>query len=586
MKRFLFLICTLFFATNLSAQRIAVLEFDAGAGVSRSDIDGISEIFNTYFRPEGYSVIDRTKVDNVIGEWDFQRSRPSEIKRVRIGKLLNVSNIVVGTINIVYGNQYQVDTRVLNVETGVIVATSGDRFKFEGDYRSVMKGIATRLADQIAIKPQTTQTTTSVQTANKRDKVDVVLGYLKVYPNELGIFPKKPADVIEQINNQHLYDYDTWRIPTDEELALLRANNYLGSGVYMSTSTSKVSGIVLLVTDAKETYTQRIEREAKEQAARIEAERMAAEERARLDAQKEADRIAAEKIAAEKAQAKAEEKARIAAQKEADRIAFLKSVEEENARYEAERKAALEARAKEKARIAAQKEAADKAAAEEKARLAAERTIKIENRRKAYAEQQKRFGSIIDFLIIDLPGDSPKMGFTYTAGYHFNNKIYLGGGAGLNFTLDTWRSKLSYSAIQKYKNEGCQWPGEYMYEELEQKDPLAPCLCSVPIFAYFKANFINRRCSPFFALAAGGYISGNQSLVLDNGYLEYNTSRAFINPQIGVNFRTTIRTSIYFAVGVNLYTVTYCKTLTPDPSTTQLGKRLTANFNAHIGFAF
>ena len=72
--------CALIFATNLSAQRIAVLEFDAGAGVSRSDIDGISEIFNTYFRPEGYSVIDRTKVNNVIGEWNFQRSRPSEIK--------------------------------------------------------------------------------------------------------------------------------------------------------------------------------------------------------------------------------------------------------------------------------------------------------------------------------------------------------------------------------------------------------------------------------------------------------------------------------------------------------------------------
>ena len=340
MKKFLFLICALIFATNLSAQRIAVLEFDAGAGVSRSDIDGISEIFNTYFRPEGYSVIDRTKVNNVIGEWDFQRSRPSETKRVRIGKLLNVSNIVVGTINIVYGNQYQVDTRVLNVETGVIVATSGDRFKFEGDYRSVMKGIATRLADQIAIKPQTTQATSSEQTANKRDKVDVVLGYLKVYPNELGIFPKKPTDVIEQINNQHLYDYDTWRIPTDEELALLRANNYSGSGVYMSTSTSRVSGIVLLVTDAKETYTQRIEREAKEQAARIAAE--------------------AEKEAADKAAA--EEKARLAAEKEAAReaarIAFEKELAENFAKLEvaaAERKAL---KAEEKARRAAEKKAA------------------------------------------------------------------------------------------------------------------------------------------------------------------------------------------------------------------------------------
>ena len=347
--------------------------------MSRSDIDGISEIFNTYFRPEGYSVIDRTKVNNVIGEWNFQRSRPSEIKRVRIGKLLNVSNIVVGTINIVYGNQYQVDTRVLNVETGVIVATSGDRFKFEGDYRSVMKGIATRLADQIAIKPQTTQTTTSVQTANKRDKVDVVLGYLKVYPNELGIFPKKPTDVIEQINNQHLYDYDTWRIPTDEELALLRANNYLGSGVYMSTSTSRVSGIVLLVTDAKETYTQRIEREAKEQAARIEAERIAAEEKARIAAQKEADRIAAEKAAAE-----------------------------------------------EKARLAAEKEAADKAAAEEKARLAAERK---DERLAAKNNPNRPKLTMMGEAGFAIGGTLTLTG-TYTIGATLKDRVFIGGGIG------------------------------------------------------------------------------------------------------------------------------------------------------------
>ena len=484
MRRFLFLICTLFFATNLSAQRIAVLEFDAGVGVSRSDIDGISEIFSTYFRPEGYSVIDRTKVNNVIGEWDFQRSRPSEIKRVRIGKLLNVSNIVVGTINIVYGNQYQVDTRVLNVETGVIVATSGDRFKFEGDYRSVMKGIATRLADQIAIKPQTTQTTTSVQTANKRDKVDVVLGYLKVYPNELGIFPKKPTDVIEQINNQHLYDYDTWRIPTDEELALLRANNYLDSGVYMSTSTSKVSGIVLLVTDAKETYTQRIEREAKEQAARLEAERIAAAER---------ERLAAEKAAADKAAA--EEKVRLAAEKEAARLA------------------------------------AEKAAAEEKARLAAEKEI----RRRPYTEQQKGFGSMVEvYYTPSYLDDGGHIGLSYVAGYRFNNKIFLGAGVGANINID---NGIEY--LDRY------W--DCCHLNLNK--------LSIPIYAYTRFNFINRRLSPFFALAIGANVSGKQTLVVDdNTNLKYNTSAFFVNPQLGINFRTTTQTSIHFTVGYYGYT--------------------------------
>ena len=563
MKRFLFLICTLFFATNLSAQRIAVLEFDAGAGVSRSDIDGISEIFNTYFRPEGYSVIDRTKVNNVIGEWNFQRSRPSEIKRVRIGKLLNVSNIVVGTINIVYGNQYQVDTRVLNVETGVIVATSGDRFKFEGDYRSVMKGIATRLADQIAIKPQTTQATTSEQTANKRDKVDVVLGYLKVYPNELGIFPKKPTDVIEQINNQHLYDYDTWRIPTDEELALLRANNYLGSGVYMSTSTSKVSGIVLLVTDAKETYTQRIEREAKEQAARIEAERMATAER---------ERLAAEKTAAEKAAT--EEKARLAAEKEAARLAAEKAAAEE------------------KARLAAEKAAAEKAAAEEKARLAAERAIKIENRRKAYAVHQKGFGSMIDFNVGLQEYPLFHFGLTYTAGYHFNNYFYLGAGTGLGLdgrTASRYGGGYIDFSYEEYEEHKKHYSGYYFPDDCEilaDGEALPSSVLSVPVFVYFKANLINRRWSPYFALAAGGNITGNRTIALDYGELDYNTSSVFINPQFGVNFRTSTQTSIYFAAGFYGNVSTYCTKLGPDSSSTVLEKRFTPGAKFNIGVMF
>ena len=461
--------------------------------MSRSDIDGISEIFNTYFRPEGYSVIDRTKVNNVIGEWNFQRSRPSEIKRVRIGKLLNVSNIVVGTINIVYGNQYQVDTRVLNVETGVIVATSGDRFKFEGDYRSVMKGIATRLADQIAIKPQTTQATTSVQTANKRDKVDVVLGYLKVYPNELGVFPKKPTDVIEQINNQHLYDYDTWRIPTAEELALLRANNYLGSGVYMSTSTSRVSGIVLLVTDAKETYTQRIEREAKEQASRIEAERMAAEE--------QAARIAAEKAAAE-------EKSRLSAEKKATREA-----------------------AREAARIAC-------------------------------TEQQKGFGSMVEvYYTPAFLDDGGHIGLSYVAGYRFNNKIFLGAGVGTHINIDNGREYLNgYS--------------ENYHLNLNK--------LSIPIYAYTRFNFINRRLSPFFALAIGANVSGKQTLVIDdNTNLKYNTSAFFVNPQLGINFRTTTQTSIHFAVGYYGYTAPYY-----DKTKVELGSMFASGVSLRLGVMF
>ena len=125
-----------------------------------------------------------------------------------------------------------------------------------------MKAIAIDLADQIAIKPEKTEEVKD--TIRKRTEVEIVLGYLKVYPNELGVFPNAPTTVIAQINRQHLYDYDSWRIPTTEELALLRANGYVSDEDYITASKAKSSGIVLLVTDENETYTQKQTRLAQE----------------------------------------------------------------------------------------------------------------------------------------------------------------------------------------------------------------------------------------------------------------------------------------------------------------------------------
>ena len=49
------LICLL--AVSAMAQRAAVMEFKAGVGVSQADVDGISAIFITYFRPSGYTMV-------------------------------------------------------------------------------------------------------------------------------------------------------------------------------------------------------------------------------------------------------------------------------------------------------------------------------------------------------------------------------------------------------------------------------------------------------------------------------------------------------------------------------------------------
>lgn len=124
------------------------------------------------------------------------------------------------------------------------------------------------------------------------------------------------------------------------------------------------------VAEAKEAARIAAERKAAEEAARLEAERKAKEE-AERKAKEEAARLEAERKAKEEAERQAaEEAARLEAERKAKEEAERKAAEEA-ARLEAERKAAEEAARVEAERKA--KEEAERKAAEEAARLEAER---------------------------------------------------------------------------------------------------------------------------------------------------------------------------------------------------------------------
>ena len=240
------LICLL--ALSAMAQRAAVMEFKAGVGISQADVDGLSGIFTTYFRPSGYTMIERTQIDRIIDEQQFQRSSLTESQMVRIGELLNLSKIVIGDVNIVMG-QYNVDVRVINVESGTIAATEGATFA-GSSYREGMKNLAQKLAAQIAIGAGPTVGVQPSANPQPRTTPYVVYGYLKVFPNDLGTFESEPFQVIARLNQSRQYGYGTWRLPTNEELALMRANNLIGSGNYMTRENKK--GIVRLVTDKEQ----------------------------------------------------------------------------------------------------------------------------------------------------------------------------------------------------------------------------------------------------------------------------------------------------------------------------------------------
>ena len=259
--------------------KIAVMDFKAGAGVTQMEVDGISAIFGTYFiDPSKFTLVERNQIDRVIAEQGFQLSLLTNQQMVRVGQILNLQKMVVGDVNIVSG-QYNVDVRVVDVETGAVNATDGATWAKTSSYRELMRSLAIRLMT----KMNTTTSSVSSNTPGVASNTVVVLyGYLKVFPEDLGDFPSVPVNVIAAINSDVPHGYNDWRVPTIEEMALIKANKNkiagIGNSEYM-TSDGQRSGVLRLVTTGKTFAEAEEERKVAEAEQRRIAEQKAAEQR-------------------------------------------------------------------------------------------------------------------------------------------------------------------------------------------------------------------------------------------------------------------------------------------------------------------
>lgn len=264
----LWLIAMLVLTSSAFAQRIAIFDFNAGTGVTQVEVDGLSAIFNTYFEPKGAEIIERTRVDRLLQEHKFQKSKFTTSDMVAMGEQLNASLVVVGDVNIVM-EQYNVDIRVVNVQTGTVVAKDGISFDKNTSYRGTMQQLGERLAKKMELeiekinieskpgKPESKDggstlpkkmTTKITEDNSKRERNEVVVlhGYLKLYPEDLGEYKNTPYTLIRKINDEISYGYDSWRLPTEEEMDIIRSNGYLSGLKYMTQSDPR--GVLLLVT--------------------------------------------------------------------------------------------------------------------------------------------------------------------------------------------------------------------------------------------------------------------------------------------------------------------------------------------------
>ena len=309
-------------------------------------------------------------------------------------------------------------------------------------------------------------------------------------------------------------------------------------------------------------------------AEKAERERLAAEEKKRIEEEK---RIAAEKAAAEKAERErlaAEEKARIEAEK--------KRIAEEKARLAEEKRLALE---KAKAEVKAIKSGDDDATKQaqleqERQKALAQQALLQEKAKKAEAKKArikewkqaslKGYRSMVEFAFMMDFDLMPSYNLHYIGGYQINNYLYVGAGAGIC---------LHESAFGD--NSVAEWSKE------PQDRPLPLQTVNVPVFAYFRANFINRRCTPYFAVAAGYRFSTKHYFQMPwQQHDYYNTSGLLINPQLGVNLRMTKRADVYLAAGFNMQQMPVFNAGESTMFDAKFGKKFCYGFDLRLGFTF
>ena len=199
--------------------KIAVLDFKAGAGVEQGDVDGISAIFGTYFiNPQKFILVERTQIDRVVVEQGFQYSSLTNQQMVRVGQILDISRMVVGDVNVVSG-QYNVDVRVVNVETGAIEATDGATWARGSSYRELMKNLANNLMSKMNY--QTSGTTQSQSSFSQSTKDGITINGITWARKNVGAFEN------DDYGNQYTFEQAQtvcpkgWRLPTKQEFITL-----------------------------------------------------------------------------------------------------------------------------------------------------------------------------------------------------------------------------------------------------------------------------------------------------------------------------------------------------------------------------
>ena len=247
MKRIVFLFALLYGATLMAQNKaVAVTEVvDKEDKVSyATEIMVRTRLTAAISMKQGYTAYDRVDLQSIMSEQNFQRTGLVDDATIkRLGEMTGASLILIPEVAMSDDGKIYVAVKMLDVTTAQTLMSTGELMGSSS--AEVEEGCRALTAKVLGVRSGTSSTTIAA------DEPVTLFGYIHVFPTDIGEFQTLPAHLLSAINKKATYGYDSWRLPTTEELSIIRANSHLIpnlKNVDYLCSDSSTGGHVRLVT--------------------------------------------------------------------------------------------------------------------------------------------------------------------------------------------------------------------------------------------------------------------------------------------------------------------------------------------------
>jgi TolB-like protein len=152
---FINIFCTPVFSQNM--ETIAFLYFDNNSLQNREELEpltkGITDMFITEFSQiENLQVVERVQLEKLLDEMAMGQSGIlEESSAQQVGKMLGAQYLVFGSFMNLYKNDFRIDVRIVQVETGLTIRAEQETGK-KKEFFKMVKKLSAKIIKNLKLK--------------------------------------------------------------------------------------------------------------------------------------------------------------------------------------------------------------------------------------------------------------------------------------------------------------------------------------------------------------------------------------------------------------------------------------------------